>query len=265
MELKTYLDIIDKKTLHVVGICAVAVWLCREFDFSYDMDWIFLGAAVVFPLVFTIKQSFQRRERALRMLSQFKASMHAFYRTVMGSTRIDDTFRLHVTEVFGRLSSIFLTRLKGDADASMEESREAMRAVHRIISAEDSPLGNRTALKLVRVVQDLEEALEELNAIKSHRTPVSMRAYLLLSIYIVPFILTPTLSHYLTGKPIELVFALSSLNGFILISLYNVQAHLEDPFDQRGLDDIHLNEFEFEPDFSVSTNVSATDAGGAPA
>jgi len=243
--MKTYLDIIDGKTLHVMAICALAVYLCREFQFSYNMDWIFLGAAVVFPLVFTIKQSFQRRERAIRVLSQFKAAMHACYQTVVGSSKIDDQFREHIHAVFVNLSSAFLTRLRGHSDHSMDDARAAMRDVHHIISAPDSPLGNRVGLKLVRVVQDLEEALEELNAIKSHSTPVSMRAYLLLSIYLVPFIFTPTLSHYLSSKSIGIVYLLSMLNGFILISLYNVQAHLEDPFDQKGLDDIHLDDFEF--------------------
>jgi hypothetical protein len=36
------------------------------------------------------------------------------------------------------------------------------------------------------------------------------------------------------------------IHGFILISLYNVQDAMEDPFDQVGLDDIKLEEFHFE-------------------
>jgi len=31
----------------------------------------------------------------------------------------------------------------------------------------------------------------------------------------------------------------------VLISLYNLQDLLEDPFDQMGMDDIKLDEFEF--------------------
>jgi hypothetical protein len=36
---------------------------------------------------------------------------------------------------------------------------------------------------------------------------------------------------------------LSAISTFILISLYNVQDQMENPFDQRGLDDIRLNDF----------------------
>ena len=36
------------------------------------------------------------------------------------------------------------------------------------------------------------------------------------------------------------------MHGFILISLYNVQNALENPFDQIGLDDIRLEEFHYQ-------------------
>ena len=42
------------------------------------------------------------------------------------------------------------------------------------------------------------------------------------------------------------VYSLSMVTGFILISLYNVQDEMEHPFDQHGLDDIKLNEFVFK-------------------
>jgi hypothetical protein len=33
--------------------------------------------------------------------------------------------------------------------------------------------------------------------------------------------------------------------GLVLISLYNVQTFLEDPFNQNGPDDIRLDDFRF--------------------
>ena len=72
-----------------------------------------------------------------------------------------------------------------------------------------------------------------------------MRAYLLLSLYILPFIFTPNLVYNLHDDPRWLIYLLSAINGFVLMSLYNLQELLENPFDQMGLDDIKLNEFEF--------------------
>jgi predicted membrane chloride channel (bestrophin family) len=34
--------------------------------------------------------------------------------------------------------------------------------------------------------------------------------------------------------------------SFILMALFNVQSFIENPFDQKGLDDIKLNEFEID-------------------
>ena len=55
-----------------------------------------------------------------------------------------------------------------------------------------------------------------------------------------------------------MVYALSVLHGFILISLYNLQELIEDPFDQMGLDDIKLVEFEFKEDAAHLTSQEET-------
>ncbi len=83
------------------------------------------------------------------------------------------------------------------------------------------------------------------HGIKIHGTPVSLRAYLLISLYVLPFIFTPNLVYNLPDDPRWLIYLLNSINGFVLISLYNLQDLLEDPFDQMGLDDIKLDEFAF--------------------
>jgi predicted membrane chloride channel (bestrophin family) len=97
----------------------------------------------------------------------------------------------------------------------------------------------------MRVIQDIQENIESLNGIKIHGTPVSLRAYLLISLYVLPFIFTPNLVYNLHDDPRWLIYLLNSINGFVLISLYNLQDLLEDPFDQMGMDDIKLDEFEF--------------------
>ncbi|MGA0446099.1 MAG: hypothetical protein ACO3M2_04735 [Pseudohongiellaceae bacterium] len=50
------------------------------------------------------------------------------------------------------------------------------------------------------------------------------------------------------------------IHGFILISLYNVQDAMEDPFDQVGLDDIKLEEFHFEKNAQLFQNPPETSA-----
>ncbi len=82
--------------------------------------------------------------------------------------------------------------------------------------------------------------------LKLHGPPMGLRACCLLFICVFPFIFIPTLINDLNTSAPVLVYALAMIHGFILISLYNVQDAMEDPFDQVGLDDIKLEEFHFE-------------------
>jgi hypothetical protein len=43
-----------------------------------------------------------------------------------------------------------------------------------------------------------------------------------------------------------ILYALSIVSTFILISLFNVQEQLENPFDQDGIDDIKLETFNLD-------------------
>ena len=92
---------------------------------------------------------------------------------------------------------------------------------------------------------DLHEAIDNLNGIHVHRTPVSLKAYCEVFIYIFPLIYAPTIISEI-GKNYNhiAVYFVVMLTEFILISLYNIQDDLEYPFDEKGLDDIKLNHFK---------------------
>jgi hypothetical protein len=80
-----------------------------------------------------------------------------------------------------------------------------------------------------------------------HGTPISMRAYCLVFVFVFPFVFAPTIVYHLPDAPLVFTYGLAILHGFILISLFNVQTQMENPFDQIGLDDIQLEEFRFQP------------------
>jgi hypothetical protein len=96
-------------------------------------------------------------------------------------------------------------------------------------------------------MKDVHESVGNIIAVNNHRTPISIRAYCLIFIYIYPVIYTPALYNKLhDGISLNeswIVYTLSAISTFILISLYNVQDQMENPFDQHGLDDIRLNDF----------------------
>lgn len=141
----------------------------------------------------------------------------------------------------------------------MDEVRGLIRQLYALSTPKNDAISGNASLKMMRVIQDIQENIESLNGIKMHGTPVSLRAYLLLSLYFLPFIFTPNLVYNLHDDPRWLIYVLNTVNGFVLISLYNLQDLLEDPFDQMGLDDIKLNEFQFtEPDPQIHSTAPIT-------
>ena len=76
--MRKYLEI-NHRTFIIVALCIVSVYVCLRLDYAYNVDWIFLSIAVLFPLVFTIREAFRRRQLAIRVLSALKAAISAFY------------------------------------------------------------------------------------------------------------------------------------------------------------------------------------------
>ena len=241
-----YLDIVDHRSFAISAICILVTWLCLRFSFSYDVDLIIFSIAIIFPLVFTIREAFRRRQLAIRQLSTFKASVSAFYFGLENNNKLTMEEKLQILDMMNDLSDTFIEGLKLKGKSNISDVRLQLKRIYTFLDTNRKAISGSASLKLVRLVQDIQESLETLNGIRIHGTPVSLRAYCLVFIYILPFIFTPTLVFNLQGShPEWLIYTLSVLHGFILMSLYNLQEHIEDPFDQIGLDDIQLTEFQF--------------------
>ena len=83
-------------------------------------------------------------------------------------------------------------------------------------------------------------AFHKMKIIYNYRTPITLRAYSKVFIYIFPIIYAPYFAsfhaeYYLLG------YVMPILYSFILVSLDNIQDHLEDPYDQVGEDDIIID------------------------
>lgn len=131
------------------------------------------------------------------------------------------------------------------------ESTEALdpviSKVQAFVTAKGEVMSGRLKDRIFRFMNDLHESLENLHAINTHRTPISLKAYCLLFIYIFPLIYAPTIIHDMgANNPIYVTYFVVILTEFILVSLYNIQDQLEYPFDDYGLDDIKLDSFKMD-------------------
>jgi predicted membrane chloride channel (bestrophin family) len=113
------------------------------------------------------------------------------------------------------------------------------------INAKGELMKGSTKEKIFRFLKDVLDSADNLIGIHSHRTPISLKAYCLIFIYIFPVIYTPTLINKIgVDNPSWLTYFIVILSEFILISLYNIQDQMEYPFDDQGLDDIKLKLFD---------------------
>jgi predicted membrane chloride channel (bestrophin family) len=110
----------------------------------------------------------------------------------------------------------------------------------------DEEISGGVKQKIYRFIRDVHVSQENLIAIHTHRTPISLKAYCLIFIYMFPVIYTPTIINKIGfDNPTTLTYFVVMISEFILISLYNIQDQMEYPFDKDGLDDIKLQYFKF--------------------
>lgn len=243
--LQKYLAIIDGKTGYVLLLCVLITYSCYLFDFKYNLNVTLFSIAVIFPLVFTIREAFRKRDSVIKLLSIFKSSLNSAYYCFAYNEKLSEDDREFVADNLNSVSKMFFDVLKGckyDQNAVREKLNEVFEFVHE----HRDVISNGTMLKIVRFLKDVDESIENTVGLKLHGTPISLRAYCLVFIYVFPFVFIPTLLNDLAESAHWVVYTLACIHGFILISLYNVQDAMEDPFDQIGLDDIKLEEFHFE-------------------
>jgi len=149
-----------------------------------------------------------------------------------------------------RLSQNIALRLIEHLDGTTVEKNQFDASIDELINFMDAhpeTISNSTKGKVFGFLQKVQEGAANCMAIHTHRTPISLKAYCKIFIYIFPLIYTPTIISkigFVEGTDQLVTYFIVLLSEFILISLYNIQDDMEFPFDRHGLDDIKLDEFK---------------------
>lgn len=236
--------IIDQRTGALLLCCVVVTWLCIERNFSYNLNVTLFSIAVVFPLVFTIREAFKRRDAALEHLSLFKSGLVSVHYALEQSKRLSRSDKDHAANELQGIAELFLNTLSCKSHDN-GQAQHRLNELINFVGKKRDDLSTGTVMKIIRFLQDVHESMDNTMSIKRHGTPVSLRAYCLVFVFLFPVVFIPTIVHHLYASPQWVIYTLSLLHGFVLISLYNVQVDMENPFDQIGLDDIKLDEFHF--------------------
>jgi hypothetical protein len=244
--LKSFIQIFNLTTLIVTSLSLLATYLCMQYGITADMPQTVIGIAVVFPIVFSIGSAFQRRENALKDYSNLKA--HS--RSIFLSTRdwFEDDNQEHLDEVKLILQKLLISIRVCLAVKKKERIKKENEVYHNFseLSLFTKKLRTRglVAGEISRVNQYISkmiEAFESLKHVAQYRTPITLRAYSRIFIFLTPIIYAPYFAF--VGKDINILLAMITpfLMSIVLVGLDNIQDDLERPFDQIGEDDIFIH------------------------
>jgi hypothetical protein len=88
-------------------------------------------------------------------------------------------------------------------------------------------------------------AFETTKHVYQYRTPKTLRAFSDFFIVVLPIAYGPYFAYMASKSSSVLAYIMPVLLSVILVSLDNIQDHLENPFDQIGEDDVTINAEKF--------------------
>ena len=241
-----FVGIINHRTLIAMVIALVSLLFSYQYTLIYNIDLTLISIAIVFPLVFTIRGSFQRRENALEHLSLFRGALKAIYYCFMGNKKMDQTNKDIISGILTDISDSLMAHLYSN-DFETEQFDRITNRVFEFTEEQKEFISERLRIRIYRFMEHVHESIDNLIGIDIHRTPISLKAYCEAYIYIFPIIYTPTIINKVgLDTPAAITYFIVLLSEFMLISLYNIQDQLEYPFDKDGLDDIKIEKFKLD-------------------
>lgn len=224
----------------------MVIYFYYKFNVKFNLDLTLLSIAIIFPLVFTIRVSFRRREKALEHLSEFRGVLKTLNYFFMHNEKLLEDDQKEIHDILLEINTTTLAYLKNEK-VNIQSLDEVTHKVYQFVLSKNDSIQRSLRDKVFRFMKDLHESIENVIAIHTHRTPISLKAYCEIFIYIFPFIYAPTIIFSIGENSLQWVtYLIVLLTQFILISLYNIQNQLEYPFDDIGLDDIKLDSFKID-------------------
>lgn len=248
--LGSFLLIINYKTVLITTLSVVSTYVCYRLHLIANFPDMLVGVAIVFPVVFSIGSAYTRRESALQRFSDFKGHAVAFYYAARDWTT-DENHDLpaRIKDVVNNMIRIMRRMFASTTRGDWQENESKMYAHFSMLSGfvkdmREHGVQTSEASRVNQYISKMIIAFDNLQVIHTYRTPVTLRAYSKVFIYVFPIIYGPYFASTFDDFSANLEYVMPVLYSFILVSLDNIQDHLEHPFDEVGEDDIRIDEKE---------------------
>lgn len=238
--------IINWKTYLLTAMSVLCTYVCFKLGLTAKFPDMLVGVAIVFPVVFSIGSAYNRREAALQRWADFRGHAIAIFYATRDwpsdkNNNLAERTKQLTTEMVHRTKEL----LTSERESWEKREEEFYQLFSRLsdITMEMRKYGVQSG-EISRVSQYLSKmviAFDNLKIIYQYRTPITLRTYSKVFIYVFPIIYGPYFASTFHDFSAHLEYVMPVLYSFILVSLDNIQDHLEDPFDQIGEDDINLD------------------------
>ncbi len=245
------LILINLKTVIVTALAVASTYLCLRFEITADFPMTLIAIAVVFPIVFSIGGAYKRRENALARYGSIKAHGRALYFATRDwleqrDPGAEEALKAQLGELLVACRTLFARPL-----GEMAENEERVyRQFSRLSAFIKEELRGRglPSGEVSRCNQFLSKmiiAFEDVKHIYQYRTPRTLSTFSDFFVTVLPVVYGPYFAAAAQDYSGGLAYVMPVLFTTILVSLDNIQEHLENPFDQIGADDIVINAEKF--------------------
>jgi len=194
--LQSFTLIINYKTFIITGLAVFSSYFCFHFNLTAKFPDMLVGVAIVFPVVFSIGSAYTRRENALQRYSDFKGHAIAlFFASRDWTTSKDSDLPIRMQQMVYDLISKMKLMLKQSPKEWKQSEREMYGLFSKLskMTMEMRELGVQSG-EVSRESQYLSKiiiAFDNMKIIHNYRTPVTLRTYSKVFIYIFPIIYGP--------------------------------------------------------------------------
>lgn len=245
--LKSLNLIINWRTVIVTVLSLASTWLCLKYQFTANFPLTLIGIAIVFPIVFSINSAYRRRENALQYLSDFKIHGLAIYyagRDWIAPGPLSKNIKTNVEAIFQCMHDL-LHEQKPRAEAEAQVFRGFSDLSILLQQFRGKEIAGGEISRVSQYLSKMMLAFDKMKIILHYRTPITLRAYNKIFIYTFPIIYGPYFAYTFDTYSGLLGYIMPIMFSFIMVSLDNIQDHLENPYDLVGEDDVKLEIDEY--------------------
>lgn len=250
--LKSFIQNINFMVIIQMVFAAMAVYVFKTFNITFDIHVSLLVSPIVFPLAFSINCDFQRREKVLEDLALFKSSGLVWYFCMREWKQAAGLDNAWMTAVHYKLKSLLFHLEEYLLTEKIDHRKVILRAIYEDFSDTNqiiervraSPLPANTAIisRSLHLFNMMCLAFERLRVIREYRSPRSIRSFNKVFIMFLPVLLAPYFVYQgIKSKNEWGPYYVAVMVAFVFSVLQGVQDKLDNPFDGMSEDDINLN------------------------